>query len=48
MDEFDKEAQRVEQDTIQKQHEELSRFAEELERSIPLKPKVPIDIFLII
>ena len=39
MQEFNDEAANVERNNLKNQEEELQRFVEELERSIPLKPK---------
>ncbi|CAK66514.1 unnamed protein product (macronuclear) [Paramecium tetraurelia] len=39
MAEFDQEAQRVKEQVLQRQDEELSQFTDELENSIPVKPK---------
>lgn len=39
MREFDEEAAHVEDQTIKRHQEEMGQFIEELERSIPLKPK---------
>ena len=40
MQDFENEAKRIYQQTVDKHNEELQQFAEELERQIPLKPKV--------
>eukprot|EP00825_Cyclidium_porcatum_P039713 TRINITY_DN4882_c0_g1_i1.p1 TRINITY_DN4882_c0_g1~~TRINITY_DN4882_c0_g1_i1.p1 ORF type:complete len:319 (-),score=88.16 TRINITY_DN4882_c0_g1_i1:372-1328(-) len=39
MKEFEEEARKVEQQTIDKQNQEMNQFIEELEKSLPLKPK---------
>lgn len=39
MQEFNEEAAKVEEQTVQRQQDELKKFQDELENSIPAKPK---------